>query len=77
LGLVQLTPIAAVAAAAPVPMPDPTPLLTLVGAVLPENAVLGVLENVGLHPAPAPPAVLLVPSEDVLAASENAARDGA
>jgi len=54
-------------------MPDPTPPLTLVGAVLPENAVLG------LHPAPLFPAVhtLLVPSEEVLAASENAARDGA
>jgi len=62
-------------------MPDPIPLLTLVGAVLPENAVLGVLENVGLglHPAPLFPVVhaLLVPREDVLAASENAARDGA
>lgn len=52
----------------------------LIGAVLPD-AVLAALENVrlGLRLAPAFPAVptLFVPNEDVLAASENAVRDGA
>lgn len=49
--------------------------------MLPENAVLAALENVslGLRPVPAFPAVpaLCVPNKDVLAAPENAARDGA